>query len=432
MTGHALGAADKWYLLRVRRYLLAGIGPVALAGTHFLISFAMLRLDAPAAFGIFTFLFVAAQFTVAISAALFGAPLQALAASRARAEQDAAAAAIVTAAAFMAVVTGLAFVALSFVMGLWGKAALFYGLYSGTMIVRWVGRSWCYAADKQMRPALSDIIYAVVTLSTFAAAILAFPGVPESACYAALALGSTCSLLAFGRRYGTMLITLPSRRAWDVYRAIWHSQSRWALLGVATTEAVANAHIYLVTLFAGAEAVAPLAAAALMLRPINVVQNALIEYERPQMATLIGAGALAELRQTKRLFLGVLLVAWLGSSLLALGVVNIAPWLVFSPAYDLAVIETGSLLWVLVTLLILLQVPANVMLQAAGEFRGLARATIWSSVVSVIGVAVVLSLVDPVWTIAAIAIGWIVDLALVRRCAAQWRCRLTAPAAPRL
>ncbi len=418
MTVHASEGGSRWYASRFRRYLLAGIGPVLLAGTHFLISFGMLRLDAPAAFGIFTFLFVAAQFTVALSAALFGAPLQALPASRSAAEREDAAASIVTAAVMMAAVTGGAFVLLSFAMGLWGQASLWYGLYSATMILRWLGRSWCYAHDRPVRTALSDMIYAVVALGTFGIAISSVR-VPESACYAALALGSATSLFAFGSDFARMLIVRPTRRAWDVYRSIWQSQSRWALLGVATTEAVANVHIYMVTLVAGAEAMAPLAAAALMFRPINVVQNALAEFERPQMARLAAAHDLAELRRTKRLFQGVLLAIWTASSLLALGVLIGAPWLVFSAAYDLTIVGTATSLWVIVTLLILLQVPLNVMLQATGDFQPLAQATVWSSMVSVGGVALVLALFDPVWTIAAMAVGWVVDLILVRRAAGR-------------
>lgn len=421
MTSHSPArtgtGAGTWYVLRARRYLLAGIGPVTLAATHFAISFSMLRLDVPAAFGIFTFLFVAAQFTVALSAALFGAPLQALAGVRDAEERDDAAAAIMTATMLMAFVVGGVFTVLALAMGLWGTAAAWYGLYTATMILRWVGRSWSYAADRPWRPALSDVTYGLVTLGTFGLASYVLGGVPESVAYAALALGSATSLIAFGRGYAALLIARPKRRAWYAYGAIWQSQSRWALLGVVTTEAVANAHIYMVTVAAGVTAIAPLAAAALLLRPINVVQNALIDFERPQMAALIATGALDELRRTMRLFLGVLLAAWFVSAAFALGVVWFAPSLVFSQDYDLGVIEQASLSWVLVTLLILLQVPASVMLQAAGDFQRLARATIWSALVSIAAVATVLALVDPVWTIAAMALGWLVDFVLVGRAA---------------
>lgn len=393
-----------------------------IAATHFLISFAMLRLEAPAAFGTFTFLFVAAQITIALSTALFGAPLQALSSSLDTDAREHASAAIVTAAVGLAMAAGLSFGLLASIMNVSLAAAICYGLYTATMIIRWVGRAWSYAADRPVRTAISDIGYGAVTLGAFgiAAYVLRLP--PERASFGALALGSTASLIAFGRSYAPRLLAPPTRQAWHTYRAIWRHQSRWALLGVVTMETVANVHIYMVTIVAGAAAVAPLAATALLFRPINVVQNALGDFERSQIARLIADGSLQEVRRTKRLFLAVLLAAWTVSAAIAVSVVLFVPSFVFSQDYDLTLIEIATFSWVLVTLLILLQMPANVMLQATGDFERLARATIWSSLVNVIAVAAVLVVFEPVWTIAVMAIGWLVDLILVRRAAAyRWR-----------
>lgn len=419
MISHPSGGTGTWYLARVRRYMLAGIGPVVLAGTHFLISLSMLRLEAPAAFGTFTFLFVAAQFTIGLSVALFGAPLQALAATHADEERALSAAAILHATSLMAAFIGIGFCLLARIMGLGLAPALCYAAYTALMILRWVGRAWSYAADRPGRTAWSDITYGMATLGGFGMAAYALGINPEGACYGALSLGAAVSLLPFGRAYLVRLIAFPSRREQAAYGAIWTQQSRWALLGVVASEAAANTHVYLVTFGAGAAAMAPLAAAALMLRPINVVQNALSEFERPQMAALIRSGAARDLRRTIRLFLGVLLAAWLVSAVLAAIVVQVAPTLVFSAEYDLGVIRTASASWMLVTLLILLQVPANVMVQAAGGFRQLARATICSSLVNVLAVALALALVGAVWTVAAMAIGWLVDLVLVQRAARE-------------
>lgn len=408
--------AGTWYLLRFRRYLLAGIGPVVLAGTHFLLSFAMLRLETPAAFGTFTFLFVAAQFTVALAMALFGAPLQTIAAPGEQ-ERSHAAASILSAAAITAAVAGIGFGILASFMALPTPAALCYGLYTALMILRWVGRAWAYANDRAGRTALSDISYGALTLVAFGAAAYLVRLQPETACYGALALGAALSLLAFGTSYLSRLFTWPGRQSWHVYQGIWRHQSRWALLGVLASEAAANTHVYLVTLGAGAAAMAPLAGAALLLRPLNVVQNALGEYERPQMARLIAASETAELRRTMRLFFWVLMLAWFAMVVLALGILRFAPQLVFPASYDLSIIRTAALSWMSITLLILLQVPANIMVQAAGGFRQLARAVIWSSLVNVAAVAIALMFVAPVWTIAAMALGWLVDLVLVRRAA---------------
>lgn len=408
--------AGRWYLLRFRRYLLAGIGPVVLAGTHFLLSFAMLRLETPAAFGTFTFLFVAAQFTVALAMALFGAPLQTIAAPGEQ-ERRHAAASILSAAVITAAVAGIGFGILASFMALPPPAALCYGIYTALMILRWVGRAWAYANDRAGRTALSDISYGALTLLAFGGAAYLVRLQPETACYGALALGAALSLLAFGTPYLSRLFAWPGRQSWHLYRGIWRHQSRWALLGVLASEAAANTHVYLVTLGAGAAAMAPLAGAALLLRPLNVVQNALGEYERPQMARLIAAGETVELRRTMRLFFWVLMLAWFAMVVLALGILRFAPQLVFPASYDLGIIRTAALSWISITLLILLQVPANIMVQAAGGFRQLARAVIWSSLVNVAAVAIALMFLAPVWTIAAMALGWLVDLVLVQRAA---------------
>ncbi|MCD2314917.1 hypothetical protein LQ954_02000 [Sphingomonas sp. IC-11] len=420
MASHSSTNSGSWYLLRVRRYLLAALGPVVLAGTHFLLSFAMLRLETPAAFGTFTFLFVAAQFTVALSMALFGAPLQTISAGTVQ-DRAGSVASILSATVLAAVILAVAFGLLAGAMELPTPAALCYGLYTAMMILRWVGRAWAYANDQAGRAAVSDVSYGAITLLAFGAAAYLIRFTPETACYGALALGAASSLLAFGAPYLSQLLARPGRQSWRFYRGVWQSRSRWALLGVLASEAAANTHVYLVTLTSGAAAMAPLAAAALLLRPLNVVQNALGEYERPQMARLIAAGKTSELRRTVRLFFWVLMLGWLAAVALAIGVLCLAPHLVFPPDYDLDLVRLATLSWISVTLLIMMQVPANIMVQASGGFRQLARTVIWSSLVNVAAVVIALVFFAPVWTIVAMALGWLVDLVLVQRAARrQW------------
>ena len=47
-----------------------------------------------------------------------------------------------------------------------------------------------------------------------------------------------------------------------------------------TTEATANAHVYIVTLIYGPLGFAPIAATALFIRPVGVAMNTLTDYER--------------------------------------------------------------------------------------------------------------------------------------------------------
>jgi hypothetical protein len=243
---------------------------------------------------------------------------------------------------------------------------------------------------------------------------------PERAVYPALALGTAAAVASLGGRFAALL-RRPRWAALRGYGAIWQSQSRWSLLGVTTTEATANAHIYLLTLLADPATVAPVAASALLLRPINVIQNALIEYERPQIGRFLSAGAVNEVARSVRLFRAVLLIIWVGTVALAAAIMLLRPTLIFPASYDLITVRLGVALWAGVSLVILLQVPLNVLLQAGGEFRPLARASVVAAAVSVGGVLIAIALAAPIWTIAAIGLGWLASMAVVGRAARDFR-----------
>jgi hypothetical protein len=408
--------------------VLAAAGPIGVAVTNFCLSFSMLRLETPDAFGTFSFLFVAALFTIALSSALFGAPMQAHDAT-ATVSHVTMVAAVAAAAVIAAAIAGPAFAMLGGGLGLTPASALCYGAFAMLTILRCVGRAWCYAVERPWAVTLSDASYAVVTLGSFAVLSLA-GAAPERAVYPALALGTLAGVASLGGRFGA-LMRHPRWAGLRGYGAIWRSQSRWSLLGVTATEATANAHIYLLTLLAGPATVAPIAASALLLRPINVIQNALVEYERPQIARFLSGGAVNEVGRSVRLFRAVLLIIWAGTVVLAAAIIMLRPTLIFPARYDLTMVRTGVALWAGVSLVILLQVPLNVVLQAGGEFRPLARASVVAAAVSVGGVLIAIALAAPIWTIAAIGLGWLASMAVVLRAARDfWRRRLHAPSIP--
>ncbi len=415
-----LGERGHSYSARGRRYVLAAAGPIGVAATNFFLSFSMLRLDTPDAFGTFSFLFVAALFTIALSAALFGAPIQAHHADAA-VDRTMMVAAVAAAAVVSAVIAGPAFALLAGRLGLTPLSALCYGAFAMLTILRCLGRAWCYAIERPWAVTLSDASYAVVTLGTFVGLSLV-GAAPERTVYPALALGTAAAVASLGGRFAALL----RRPRWAVlrgYGAIWQSQSRWSLLGVTATEATANAHIYLLTLLAGPATVAPVAASALLLRPINVIQNALVEYERPQIARFLSAGAVDDVGRSVRLFRAVLIIVWAGSVAVAAAIMLVRPTLIFPASYDPTILRIGVALWSGVSLMILWQAPLNVLLQAGGEFRPLARAAVVAAAVSVGGVLIAIALAAPIWTIAAIGLGWLASMVVVASAARDFRRR---------
>jgi O-antigen/teichoic acid export membrane protein len=410
--GTAVGSS---YRARTQRYILSAVGPIGVAGANFLLSFSMLRLERPEVFGTFAFLFAAALFMISISSALFGAPMQALQAGGGLA-WSAVVGAVCSTALIASLVAGPLFAGIGTGRGLGPVGACCYGAFAMLTILRGVGRAWTYAEERPARVALSDASYAAVTLISFASAVGIAHVAPAAAVYPALALGTAVAIASLGRRFAA-LPWRPRRAALSRYAAIWRGQSRWSLLAVIATEAVANAHIYLLTLLAGAAAVAPVAASALLVRPINVIQNALVEFERPQMARFLSAGAMPEVERSIRLFRAVLLLAWGATVAIGAAIVLLQPGLVFPASYDLATVRLASTLWAAVSLVIVLQVPVNVLLQAIGSFRLLAQASLAAGAVSVGGVLLAIALGRPVWTIAAIVPGWLVSMVIVTRAA---------------
>ena len=390
-------------------YSLAAAGPITVAGANFLLSFSILRLESAQAFGSFTFLFVAAAFMISLAGALFAAPMQALFSA------DAAIVAIVLRATTLVMMVILpAYVALGLQFGLTTPAAISYGVFAALTILRTVGRAWCYTMERPRRVTLSDIAYAVATLLIFVGSMAIGHLAPDRAVYPALMGGTVSASAVLGRDFAVQLWRARRARL-SAYRTIWMGQSRWSLLAVSANELAANAHIYLLTLFVGTATVAPVAAGALLLRPVNVVQNALVEFERARMARSLSRGARTEVDRSVRAFRTAVLLAWLGTIGLAGMLLLFRPELVIPQHYKHGDVYLATTLWALVWLVIAIQLPLNVLLQAADRFSILSRASVTAAIISVAGVLIAITVGRPIWTIAALIPGWLVSTAIIRR-----------------
>ena len=409
-------------LLRAKlvRYAIASIGPIGSSATQFILSLTMLRLMPPIEFGAFTFLLVASQLSCGVWSAMFCSALPVFLArddpdARRRGETTLLAASLLGALLAIPV-----FGVLGSTLGLRPVAVACFAASGSLVLIRWFGRAYAYFVDEQLRTMCSDVAYSFVVLATLALSLLLFGLLPQTACYLALLAGAAAGLLPFGRSFFRRQFALPTWAILRTYASIWRGQARWALLGVVTTEATANAHVYIITLLQGPGAMAPIAASALLMRPVNVAQNALAEFERPQMARLIGERAWPALRSSGRHFALALGTIWVGSILASLALFLAKPRLLFPASYDLRFIAIAAAMWAVFAALRLGQTPPSVMLQAGGEFRPLAFASIWSSVGSVVGVLVLVATVGALWSIAGLIIGAAIFLYWTHRAAARW------------
>jgi len=409
------------------RYGLALAGPIGSAGAQFLLSLVLLRHVDPAGFGRFSFLLIASQLGSAVWSALFLAPLPQVLSTTAADAQAVPVRAMISAnlCGVLLALLPLALVARS-VGEDWGAVALFVG-YAALALMRGFARALGYARAQQRRVSASDLLYSVVLLIGTA---LLFGGTVRGTggAYAVFLVATGAGLIAFGPTFLAEQVSGFGLAHLRSYRGIWRAHGRWSLLGVVTSEATGNAHAYLVTGFLGAGAFAPLAAAAILIRPITVVSNALIEFERSRIARALGAGDPNEARRAVLLFRVILLLSWIATAAAAAALLWFDPRLIYPAQYHIHVLAIGAALWMATALLRVLRVPESALLQAGGAFRPLALASLWSAFVSVAAVAVLLLVAPPLWSIAGIALGDAMCALLIIRAAGRWYGRASASA----
>jgi hypothetical protein len=399
---------------RLLRYVQAGVGPVGTAGSQFVLSFVLLRALGPDAFGGFSFLFVASQFSLGLASALFCAPLPILLAD---ADETRAAAALRALFAANLLFSGLGFVVFWRVgtqLGVAAPAAALFAAYAALTLLRWFARAYAYALLEPLRTMSSDLVYAAC-LSAGVAWLHGRGTASLLDAYGALAIAAAAALLPFGTTYLRRQFRPFGPASLGAYRRVWREHAGWALLGVVTTEATANAHAYAVTWLSGVTAFAPIAASALMMRPIGVAANALMEFERPQMARLIAKGEAQAATRAAGLFRFILLLGWAATVAAAVVILMLKPGWIAPRQYDRATLELGVVLWLLVALARMLRSPDSVLLQGAGAFRPLASATLASCGASIVAVLLLLRVAAPIWSITGILAGETISTGLIWR-----------------
>lgn len=387
------------------RYAMASVGPIGAAAAQFLLSLLLLQRLSPEAFGGFSFLLIAIQLLSSIWSALFNAPLLVLTVRETGANGSSPATRAIFATNLLgAALAGALLTLIAISMGLAVPAASIMGVYAMVALLRSLGRAHAYAIERPWRAMRSDVTYSVTLLLTTA---LIFWLGSASVMLASLALlvAAMIGLLPLGRAYAEAQFGRIGARDLSGYLPVWREHSGWSLTGVLTTEATGNAHSYLVTLLVGPAAFAPIAATALLIRPIMVATNALMEYERAQMARMVVAKDRRRAQSSMRLLRAVLLLICIATAVIAAALLLWKPTLIYPSRYPMDLLVIGTTCWIAVATVRAIRVPDSALLQAAGQFRRLAYASMFASVISVILVVACLSSVQPIWSIASMGIG---------------------------
>jgi O-antigen/teichoic acid export membrane protein len=399
------------------RYGLASFGPVAISGAHFLISLMALRALPRADFGELSFLLAIVPLALSISGALVGASASRVAAP-VLAEMPLASHLKVNLLFSMLVTAGVFGLLRASDPDMPTDAVL--ALYAGLMTLRWFGRNVGYVLRTPMRVTVSDIAYAGTLVVVFGA-LFALKSLSAFRAAEALLLAATAGLAGLGKDYLPHLVRPARIGSLSAFRPIWRDLARWSVLGVCLTEMTVNAHVYLVTFLFGPSAFALLAAGSLLVRPVVLVLAALPDRERAEIARRIRAGDHAGALKAVKEFRTAGGAVWLGTVVLAGAILMVFPHLILKPGYDERQMLAVLAIWIAITAVRVARTPDSVLLQAAGAFRKLAGASLWSSMASLaLTLALALSL-GPVAALGGILFGDLVLAARIFSLARAWK-----------
>jgi O-antigen/teichoic acid export membrane protein len=386
------------------RFGLASMSSAAVSVSHLLVQLVSVRRLEASEIGTLAFLLVIIQFGYSLSNALVSTPY-AIAVNQREDGDEQGFDFFFPVNLLLALSQGLLCAAIGWVMaGPW--AALAFGLAGIFSLLRWFGRANAYAHHTPGGAAISDVVYAVLVVAGVGITLAFGPRIELFG--AVLAGAGLFALIPFG--FGFVARHRPTKlgRAFASYGPVWKRQSAWTLIGVITTEATSNAHSYIVTLFAGPAAFAPIAVGMLFFRPVNVCITALTQLERPRMARAIGKGDDRSARGSARAFMAALVVIWVATVVLAGLILWFVPHVIIKPTLSVQTVMIAVALCAALSLVQCLQAPMSVLTQARGAFKPLAATSVRSCFVGVAAVVAITLLAPSVYTIAGVVLAQLV------------------------
>jgi hypothetical protein len=409
------------------RYGISTIGLTSISAAHFFVSLLFLHALAPALFGLLSFVFVIVPLCLSSAGALLAAPV-AVAAARSDPLDSVELRTLLKANAAFSLLAALMVGLLVLASGTAPGTAVLFGIYGGAMSLRWFARSYAYATLERARSAVSDVTYSVL-LAGGIVSLLFLHALSMRSAALVMTLSSCIALIPFGLAFLRRQLAAISTASLRAYAPIWRDLTRWSFLGVVSTELTANAHAYLVNLVSGANAFALIAVGSLFLRPVLLCLSALPDLERPLMTRQLVEGDYAAAERGVRDMLFATGAVWIGTLALVAALLAWWPGLLLHHEYDERSVVIVTALWATIVAVRMTRSPNALLLQAAGDFRVLAKASVHSSVVSVVATGVLLALFGPIASLGGILAGDTVLTARILLDARHLRARFATAAA---
>lgn len=394
-----------------RRFAFGLAGEGAQSAFHFGLNVALLHHLSEYDYGLFAIVFVMGSLALTYSNALVATPVS-VALPRLRRPgaadvQDSVFGAVALASSLLlAAGVGLALWLATSLAWIGPAGAAFIGFWSLRNYVRaalFARREAQYATAGDACFAASGILLAGLALAWAPGERLLVAALGALA--AANALGCAAALATSGRPIRLSF----DGRTWRHYRR-HGSMVRWALVGVTTSNVQAQCQTFLVAVLVGPAAFAPIAAGLLLQAPLRIAVAALIGIVRPDFSEALAAGRLAHVRRLLQLTAALILAGSLAyGGLLWLGR-EIVRTYVFGPALAHEPMALVALLSWATAFVYLGYFLPQALLEAAGEFRSVAQATLISAGAALICVSVLLVVAEPVWSLLGVIAAEMVTL----------------------
>lgn len=237
---------------------------------------------------------------------------------------------------------------------------------------------------------------------------------PVSAVLAGMAAGNALGIAFAGHRRALRSFG----GAFAGYRRFWHD-ARWSLYGAVTTEAHYRGYVFAIQALRGADTLGAVQAGRALMGPLPLLASAWSRAARPEMTSALVENRIAEARRT--LILGTAGVLLL--SMLYLFGLHLAWPLIEARLFQGRYPEIGMLTfaWSLTTLVGTSHICLGAYLQAAGQFRPLAFASLAAALASGSALLVLATTLPAVYAVGAVAFGEIVALVWILALIARTR-----------
>lgn len=365
--------------LPVKRALAAIGGSAGMALSSLVLALCLMQQATIEEYGLFAFLLVTQALANGVSNAVLGSPLLI-------ALNDNSNIKVNKARSFMSA-NLIICISFAFLQGLVAyfyseKADVFavYVLSAFATSLRWFGRSYCNNNHQHHNVVLSDTAYSL--LSLFGSLSLYMADKVSLVSFGALtAVAAIFSTPFLGKEYlKQQFHKVLSSDLTEFYKG-YKQQGKYALLGVLSTEGTANAHSYLVTFLLGPKAFAPIAAAMLLFRPVNVVYSSLTQIERPRLRQLIN-NKQGDAKKSLSRFFYLNICTWIINLIFVAIVLSFFGDLYWKDAASIHLLQIAAFIIAFITFTRALKIPISVILQAYDKFKVLSSISLKSCLVT--------------------------------------------------